>query len=905
MDAVPSSVRTFEALSSMDRLLLMLFREQRMKIPSSLAFWRRSTLAADSIFDPAYYAEQCVERVELEEAKEHYRAVGSAQLLSPSPFFSCDWYAHITGLGRRSTEHLIAHYKAVGFRKGFNPHPLFDVNFYRRQFSLDGNVDPIAHYMSRVPHRSRWASPTPFFSVDFYLRSNGDVAKSNISPFEHYIKYGWREGRKPSAYFCPKWYLSRYQDVARAGVEPLQHFLTTGIYEGRSPHPLIDIEYYLAGAPDVAAAGVNPYEHFIVSGDREGRSPHPLFNPSFYRANGPSLGDAAPFAHYVEQGAQSLRSPCQAFDAHHYAVHYPNEADDPLYHLLLAFPQDVRRHFHPMIDGDYQLLTAKRSASGTHPLVDYAQFRSNFNVADVARCATGIPHPRRALLPQRSVVPSVQYAEPKVSIIIPCYKSNQSYLDACVNSVIAQSYKNWELILIDDGSPDDTTWPAIERHQARDIRIRAFRLMRNQGISAATNAAVEASDGELLAFVDHDDVIVPEAISAIVEGLLTHCADAAYSDQAFLDQNNVVDEPMLKPGWSPVLFSGVMYVGHLLVVRREIALKAGLFRSEFDGCQDYEFMLRVSEHTKRITHVPRILYHWRRSETSIAANADVKGKIEPLQAKAVAEHFARTGVNGAGVADNRVPHRLKLVPLSSNRPSVPVDVIVHGAADDLSIDALSKRIAAANGEVASLNLSSWSSPCASWVERGRARFVLFLDARTNFLNDAWLAHLVMHAERMDVAFVSPHVYLPSGQVVAAGLVASRNFGLLNAYEGAQDGQDGAVGSLFCDREVSAVGATCTLVARDRLSALGSLSDRYVSSEGTIRDASWRAALAGLRNISVASRLIEVPEGDRSDFLADAADGQFFLDTHRDTVALGDPFYNSNYVRDRADFSVGK
>ncbi len=737
-----------------------------------------------------------------------------------------------------------------------------------------------------------------FFMEDFYRRQNPDVVMAGVDLFTHYLKYGWREGRQPSPYFSPTWYLARYPDIAAAKVEPLQHFVATGLYERRQPHYLIDVDYYLSGAPDVVAAGVNPYLHFIEFGDREGRSPHPLYTPVYYRANGPDIGTAPPFAHYAEFGSRQGRSPCPAFDPQHYCSHYPDEADEPMLHYLLA-PANERPHVHPLIDGNYLIQTAHNAAHGMNPLVDYMQFRSHLHWADVARGMTGIPRPSRALVGWRKGRHKEIAAGRKVSVVVPCYKSNLDYLDACIASILAQTYTNWELVLVDDGSPDTTTWPALEAYQARDARVRTLKLYKNHNISAATNAAINVSDGEFLAFVDHDDVLTPDALAIMMAELTAQNADAAYSDQAFLSADNVIEEPYFKPDWSPTLFAGVMYVGHLLIVRTSVARKAGLFRSQYDGCQDYEFMLRVGECTDRIVHVPRILYHWRRSEGSVATNADAKGKIEPKQAQAVAEHFTRIGFNGIGEPDDRVPHRLRLRP-RRRLHACEIDVVVQGPAGPALAN--TKALLDASGiQIKSREVADWSRTPAACVAAGHAPFILFLDPEIAFVDDDWFRYRIMHAERDDVAFAASHVYGSDGRVISAGLVAMPHWGLLDAYAGFAEGQDGTGGTLFCDREVAALGAACTLIARARLDRIGGLSSAFVSCDGAVRDASYRATLAGLRNVSTATRLVECDARTQGPLLHTEIDRQLFLDAHGTALTTGDRYYNPNLASDQANF----
>ena len=260
------------------------------------------------------------------------------------------------------------------------------------------------------------------------------------------------------------------------------------------------------------------------------------------------------------------------------------------------------------------------------PLTDYVQFRSNLDLKLVSRHATYIPSPVRAVLPTRRSDQQPLTETPLISVLIPAYESHQGFFTTAVNSVRAQTYLNWELVVVDDGSSKCDIRKMIENISYPDPRIQQVRLDTNSGIAEATNTALRLSKGEFIALLDHDDVLVPNALEEMVRTLLKTNADVAYSDQAYVSASNDLDSTFYKPNWSPTLFSGVMYIGHLLVVRRELALAVGTFDSNYDRVQDFEFMLRVSERTKRVVHVPQILYHWRRAPGSIAHDANSAGK---------------------------------------------------------------------------------------------------------------------------------------------------------------------------------------------------------------------------------------------------------------------------------------
>ena len=233
--------------------------------------------------------------------------------------------------------------------------------------------------------------------------------------------------------------------------------------------------------------------------------------------------------------------------------------------------------------------------------------------------------------------------QPLISILTPVFDTPVPWLREAVESVLAQVYENWELLLIDDGSNDADMLKALPALASRDRRIRLVRLESHQGISAALNRGLGLANGEWLTFLDHDDVLEPDALFQNIKLLQENPElDLIYSDEDKLTDQGF-DSPILKPDWSPDFFLSCNYLCHMIFLRRDLVREVAGFQSQFDGSQDYDLLLRVSERTKRIHHIPRVLYHWRRSENSSAS--DVRQKPGQLEAswRAIEAHLKRQG----------------------------------------------------------------------------------------------------------------------------------------------------------------------------------------------------------------------------------------------------------------------
>ena len=235
--------------------------------------------------------------------------------------------------------------------------------------------------------------------------------------------------------------------------------------------------------------------------------------------------------------------------------------------------------------------------------------------------------------------------QPLISIVMPVYNPKREWLESALDSVNRQTYSGWELCLCDDGSTDSWTAAYLSERAARDTRIHFVRQDRNSGISGASNRAAQLASGEYVAFMDQDDRLAPYALHYIVEAMQHDKPDLLYSDEDRLDEHERRVEPVFKPGWSPELLLSCMYMSHLLVVRRQAAEEAGWFRSDFDGSQDYDLALRITDRKVKVRHLPRVLYHWRKHAGSTAAHAAAKPYAQDAGLRALRDAVSRRALD--------------------------------------------------------------------------------------------------------------------------------------------------------------------------------------------------------------------------------------------------------------------
>lgn len=394
--------------------------------------------------------------------------------------------------------------------------------------------------------------------------------------------------------------------------------------------------------------------------------------------------------------------------------------------------------------------------------------------------------------------PAASTAGPLFSILLPVFRPPVEFLRACIQSVINQHYDRWELCVVDDGSESPAVAQLLAQFSQQDQRIRLQMRSTNGGIARATNDALGTACGEFIVLLDHDDLLRPHALAEFSHQIArTPDADLIYSDEDKITAEGERVLPMLKPGFSPEFLLGVMYFGHALCVRTSVARAVRGFDPAFNGVQDYEFALRVTEVTQRIHHLPRILYHWRQAPTSSALLGNIKGDMDKLQAAAVQAHLQRTGRGEEALASGG--HRIRLRPRQ-----VPGYSVVRGSAAPTSAAAELLQTAA----------------------RSTAPVIILLGPDATQPDAAALDALAAAALRPDAGLVAPVLISREGTVAEAGR-AIHGLTTVPLMRGFDPQFDGYHGALACTREVSAVSPDCIAVQCAKLADITATSATWI------------------------------------------------------------------------------
>lgn len=376
---------------------------------------------------------------------------------------------------------------------------------------------------------------------------------------------------------------------------------------------------------------------------------------------------------------------------------------------------------------------------------------------------------------------------PLFSVLLPVYRTPLPFLQECIDSVTSQHHSAWELLIVDDGSHDVTLTTALQRAAARDQRIKLLPRSENGGIARATNDALAAAKGDYVVFLDHDDRLRPHTLSTFADRLIREPnLDVLYTDEDKITATGERVFPICKPDFSPEYLLGVMYIGHALCVRTALTRACGGLDPAFDGVQDYEFLLRLTEHTKRIGHIPRILYHWRMLPGSIALRGNEKSNIDALHAAAVQSHLKRIG-------DSRIVHALgnHRVRLLSPAPTPPFAIIRVPSVDEIMT---TLRRAA---------------------ETNHADVLIAMLPECTDISDSAAREISTLATLPNAGSVAPVLLAVEGLVLEAGRTRHEQ-GTSPILRGFSPESDGYNGTLRCNRETAAVSPICAAVHRTLL-----------------------------------------------------------------------------------------
>ncbi len=447
---------------------------------------------------------------------------------------------------------------------------------------------------------------------------------------------------------------------------------------------------------------------------------------------------------------------------------------------------------------------------------------------------------------------------PLVTFLVPVYQPDPQHLVEAIASVEAQTDPGWQLVLVADGPQPD---PIVEiLADLRDDRILVEHRSEQGGIVAATNAGVALADGEYLGFLDNDDTLAPNAVGACRFASEQYDdVDVIYSDEDKLDLEGRRVDPFHKPGWSPERLRTQMYIGHLALYRRSLVEAVGGLRAEYNGSQDHDLALRVTEAARRVSHIPQVLYHWRQSPTSTALDPGAKDWAFEAGVRAVQDHLERTKIPAAAARDHERVGVIAVNPQLSEFPLVSIIMLTGGqrrtsggvdfvlaenavrsvvedssypnyeiviVLDQKSTDELAASLTAVGqGRVRIVRDTrpfSFSGANNLGVSHAFGDHLIFLNDDTEVVTTDWIERYVLWMSLPDVGAVGCCLEYPDGRIQHAG-VFSRRGEPSHRYAGFVADAPGYFAALGLTMNCLAVTGACLGLTREDFDAVGGFS----------------------------------------------------------------------------------
>ena len=552
------------------------------------------------------------------------------------------------------------------------------------------------------------------------------------------------------------------------------------------------------------------------------------------------------------------------------------------------------------------------------------------------------PDEARAKAERETVFPRM----PKISILVPLWNNEREFQKEMLDSVMNQTYQNWELCLA-DGSDDAHSYMGeiSKEYAARSNgRIVYKKLEKNEGISGNTNACLAMATGEFIGLLDQDDILHPSTLYEYVKAINEKDADYIYCDETTFKSGNI--DHMLtmhfKPDYAPDNLRANNYICHFSVFKRDLLQGTELFRSQFDGSQDHDMILRLTDAAKNVIHVPKLLYYWRCHATSVASNIEAKPYAIEAARGAVAENLRSHGFKNFQITSTRAFEtifKIRYQIIGSPRISIVIPNKDH--VEDLKrcISSIEEKSTYDNYEIVVVENNSETKEIKDYyellkddprvkvvtytgsfnysainnfgVKETTGEYILLLNNDTQVITVNWMEEMLMYAQREDVGAVGAKLYYGDKTIQHAGVViglgAHRTAGHTHYKQHREN--LGYMGRLCYAQDVTAVTGACLLVKKSLFEKVGGLDESFAIS---LNDVDFCLELRKLGLLNVFTPFAELyhfesisrgldDQGEKAERYN--RESAHFRDKWKKELQQGDPYYNPNFSLDRSDFSL--
>ena len=532
---------------------------------------------------------------------------------------------------------------------------------------------------------------------------------------------------------------------------------------------------------------------------------------------------------------------------------------------------------------------------------------------------------------------------PLISILVPLYCTPSEYLKALIESMQQQTYANWELCLSDGSGLGKMDCSYIEECMKRDERIKLAKSDKPLAIAENTNQALKLAKGDFIAFADHDDLLEINTLYECVKVINVRPeTEIIYTDEDKVSMNGKsFFQPHFKSDFNLDLLRSMNYICHFFVVKRNVQEQVGELRQEYDGAQDYDFVLRCVEKTKHIYHIPEVLYHWRAHQDSTAENPESKRYAFEAGIRALESHLERCGIKGTVTMTEqyglyRVKYELEKEPLvsilipnkdhvddlqrcvislyeNSDYPNFEIIIIENGSVEEatfqyyeeISMKYSNVQVVTWNNE-GEFNFSALNNYGATFAE---GEYLLFLNNDTEILEKSSIAEMVSHMNRPEVGAVGARLYYEDGTVQHAGVIVGLGGIAGHAFKDAPKSDGGYFFRSICVQDYSAVTAACMMMSKPLFGEIGGFDEGLKVAFNDI-DLCMQirsknrlivyTPYAELYHYESKSRGLENTKEKVKRFNGEV---NYFAKKWKKELDAGDPYYNKNLTLEKHDFSL--
>jgi glycosyltransferase involved in cell wall biosynthesis len=527
----------------------------------------------------------------------------------------------------------------------------------------------------------------------------------------------------------------------------------------------------------------------------------------------------------------------------------------------------------------------------------------------------------------------------KISIAVPVFHTPERFLREMIESVQNQSYSNWELCIANASCEDEKMNAVLREYSDKDSRIVVRNLEKNEGIGANTNSAFEMATGDYIGLLDHDDILAPDALFEAAKAIEEHDSDLIYTDEDKISGNDLEHtQPHFKPDFNIDLLRANNYICHFLVVRRSIIEKVGGFRAGFDGAQDHDFIFRCVENSKTITHIPRILYHWRTHQASTADNPASKLYAYEAGMRAVKGNLERCGETGEVEMTKDYGFYKVVYPVKGE----PLVSIIIPNKDNMStlktcIDSILNISTYHNFEIIVVENNSVSEEIfdyykeiekderirvITWdkgfnysainnfaVRHAKGDYLLFVNNDIEVITPNWIEGMLGNAQRKDVGVVGCKLYFPDKTIQHAGIIIGIGGIAGHAFLNMPGNRTGYLHRASTQVDYSAVTAACMMMPKKVFEEVGGFEEKLAVAFNDV-DLCLRVRQMGylvvydayveMTHYESKSRGSEDTEEKVRRFQSEI---EFMRTRWIDLLKKGDPYYNPNLTLSKWNFSL--